>query len=276
VIVQNMPGGGSLLAANYVYNVAPQDGTAIAAPSSTVPFQPLMDTSGVKFDVSKINWLPCPAGSTTLLTIRPMEGVQRFEDLFTHEVLLGTLAPGSAPTVAIGLYKHVLGAKVRAVLGYTGLPAVILAMDRAEVDGYSTIPFDTLRRVYDKRWKAGKLRVLAQAAQSRLPELPDVPTMLELAKSPDDKRLIDLGTVTARMTFPYMMGPGVPAERVEAMRTAFTSMFKDPDFRREAATRQMMIDPLTADEVEGLVKGAYATPTAIVDRLKDIVAQQGN
>jgi tripartite-type tricarboxylate transporter receptor subunit TctC len=149
-------------------------------------------------------------------------------------------------------------------------------MDRGEVDGYSTTPFDTLRRVYDKRWKAGKLRILAQAGQSRLPELPDVPTMLELAKSPDDKRLIGLGTVTGRMTFPYMMGPGVPPERVKAMRTAFTSMFADPGFRREAAKRQMMIAPLTADEVVAIVKGAYATPTPIVDRLKDIVARQGN
>ncbi len=275
VVVQNMPGGGSLLAANFVYSVAPQDGTVIGAMSSNVPFQQLLDATGVKFDTTKINWLPCPAGSNNLLTVWHASPIQSFEDLRQREAVLGTLAAGSNPTVAIGLYKHVLGAKLRAVLGYDGLPSVILAMSRGEVDGYSTIPLDTLKRVYGDLWKSGKLRILAQSSEMRSSELPDIPTMSELAKTPEDKSLIALGTVSGLMTFPYMMGPSVPKERVEAMRAAFASIFDDPEFRREAAARQIMIDPLPSERVQSLIKSAYATPAPVVQRLKDIVALQG-
>jgi tripartite-type tricarboxylate transporter receptor subunit TctC len=275
VIVQNMPGAGSLRAANYVYNVAPQDGTVIGAMSSNMPIQPLTEPRGVQYDLSKVNWLPVPAGLPNTLVVWHTSQIKSFEDLRRREAVFGSLAPGSSPTVAIGVYKHVLGAKIRAVLGYTGLPAAMLAMERGEIEGYSTVPFDTLQRVYGEKWKSGKLRVLAQNAGSRLSELPDVPTMLELAKTADDRRLISLATMTTRMTFPYIMGPNVPHARVEIIRAAMMRMFNDEQFRNEAAARQMTIDPVTSDQVERIIQEAHETPSAIVQRLRDIVALQG-
>jgi len=270
VIIQNMPGGGSLRAANYVYNVAPQDGTAVGAMSSNVPLQQLVDDSAVKYDPMKINWLPCPTGTANLLLVREGSPVKTFDDLRTHETLLGTLAPGSGPTIAIGIYKYVLGAKVKAVLGYEGLPAVMLAMERGEVDGYSTVPFDTLQRAYGTQWKAGKLRIIAQSGEKRLDELPDIPTTLELAKTDDDKKLIGLINASGQITFPYMMGPGVPEDRVEAMRAAMMQIFEDPEFLRDAATRQTAINPVSAERVTSIIQAAFATPAPVLQRLKKI------
>ena len=275
VVVQNMPGGGSLRAANFVYNVAPQDGTIILAGASNVPFQPILDASGVKYDIKLVNWLPCPTGTVNVMAVRGASPIKNFDDMRMHEALIGTLAAGSMPTVSIGVYKNVLGAKIRAVLGYGGLPAVMLAIERGEVDGYSTIPFDTLRRVYGERWKAGALRVIAQSGDKRLPELADIPTMLELAKTADDKEIVSVINMMGMMTFPYMMGPNVPKQQVDAMRDAFTHMFDDTDFRRDAAARQMNIDPLTAEQVISIVQAAYAMPEHTLQRLKDIVALQG-
>jgi tripartite-type tricarboxylate transporter receptor subunit TctC len=275
VIVQNMPGAGSLRAANFVYAVAPQDGTAIGAMSSNVPLQPLTEPRGVRYDLSKINWLPTPARSPNTLVVWHTSAVKRFEDLRQREAVIGSLAPGSSPTIAISLYKHVLGAKVRAVLGYNGLPEAIIAMERGEIDGYPTIPFDTLQRVYAEQWKSGKLRVLAQNGEARLSELSDVPTMVELASGDADKRLISLATMTSRMTFPYIMGPDVPRPRVDAIRAAMTRMYADESFRKDAAARQMMVDPVSTEQVEHLIREAYTAPPEVVQRLKDIVALQG-
>jgi tripartite-type tricarboxylate transporter receptor subunit TctC len=270
IIIQNMPGGGSLRAANYVYNIAPQDGTAVGAMSSNVPLQQLVDDSAVKYDTTKINWLPCPTGTTNLLVVRSGSPVKTFDDLLTHETQLGTLAPGSGPTLAIGIYKYVLGAKVKAVLGYEGLPSVMLAMERGEVDGYSTVPFDTLQRAYGTQWKAGKLRVIAQSGEKRLDELSDIPTTLELAKTDDDRKLIGFINASGLITFPYMMGPGVPKDRVEAMRTAMMQIFADAEFLRDAAARQTAINPVSADRVTSIIQTAFATPEPLLQRLRKI------
>ncbi len=275
VIVQNMPGAGSLQAANFVYNRAPQDGSVIGAMSSNVPIQPLLDASGVNYDSLKMNWLPTPSHAVSALVVWHTSSVKSFEDLRTHEALLGTLAPGSSPTIAIGLYKHVLGAKVRAILGYQGLPAVMLAMERGEVNGYSTVPVDVLQNTYGQLWKSGQLRVLAQTGSLRDPLLADVPSMGELAATQAAKQIITLGTASSRMTFPYVMGPGVPPARVTAMRSAFTQMLGDSAFLADAAARHMTIAPVGSEEVQAIIREIYATPPEIVQQLKDIVALQG-
>jgi tripartite-type tricarboxylate transporter receptor subunit TctC len=275
VIVQNMPGAGSLQAANYVYNGAPQDGTVIGAMSSNVPLQPLIDPRGVEYDLSKLNWLPTPAHLPNLMVVWHTSPIKLFDDLRKQEAVFGTLAPGSTPTVAIGLYAHVLGAKIRPVLGYSGLPAVMLAMEHGEVDGYSTMPFDTLQRTYGEQWKSGELRVLVQNDDSRLPELADVPTIFELAGSDDDRRLIGLATITTRMTLPYIMGPRVPESRVEIIRKAMEQVYADKSFLNDAAARNMTIAPVGSQQVEDIIRQAATTPPGIIEKLKELLPAQG-
>jgi tripartite-type tricarboxylate transporter receptor subunit TctC len=270
VVVQNLPGAGSLLQAGHIFNVAPQDGTAIGAPSSNVPLQPLLNASGVKYDSLKFQWLPTPADSPHALFVWSTSPIKSVEDMRSRETPIGALAPGSTPTVAIGLYNEVFKTKMRPVLGYTGLPAVMLAIERGEVEGYATVPLDTLRHTYKHQMEAGQMRILAQSGETRSPALPDVPTGRELISNKDDLALYDLGTSSTKMTFPYMVGPGVPADRVAALRRAFMDMFADPQFRADAAQRDMAIKPVPADEVTRLVSQAFATRADIVARLRSI------
>ena len=270
VVVQNMPGAGSLLQAAHIFNVAPQDGTAIGAPSSNVPLQPLLNASGVKYDSLKFQWLPTPADSPHALFVWSTSPIRSVADMRTRETPIGALAPGSTPTVAVGLYNEVFKTLMRPVLGYTGLPAVMMAIERGEVEGYATVPLDTLRHTYKHQMEAGQMRVLAQSGEMRSPALPNVPTGRELIAGADDLALYDLGTSSTKMTFPYMVGPGVPAERVAALRKAFMDMFDDPQFRADAEHRDMAIKPVPADEVTRLVTQAFATRSDIVARLRAI------
>ena len=185
-------------------------------------------------------------------------------------MLFRSLAPGSTPTVSIGLYNEVYKTRMKAVLGYTGLPEVMLAMERGEVEGYATMPFDTLRHTYKKQFEGGQIRVLTQSGETRLQALPDVPTGRELASNADDLRLIELGTASSKMTFPYMMAPGVPKERVEAMRRAFMSALSDPELIEEARRRDMNLRPIPAEKVTELIEAAFATPAPVVARLQAI------
>ena len=270
VIVQNMPGAGSLLQAGHVYNIAPQDGATIGASSSNVPLQPLLNASGVKYDSLKFQWLPTPADSPNSLFVWSASPIKSVADLRMRETPIGALAPGSTPTVAVALYNEVLKTKMRAVIGYTGLPAVMMAMERGEVEGYATVPLDTLRHILKPQMDAGQIRVLVQSGETRAAAFPDVPTARELITNEDDLALYELGTASTKMTFPYMVGPNVPADRVAALRKAFMDTFADPQFLAEARQRDMAIKPVPADEVTRLVTKAFATRPDIVARMRAV------
>jgi tripartite-type tricarboxylate transporter receptor subunit TctC len=273
VILQNMPGAGSVLSANHVYAVAPQDGTVIAAPSSNVPLLPLLDNKGVAYDSMKVQWLPTPADSPYALFVWSTSAIHSMEDLKHRETPIGALAPGSTPTVAISLYNEVFKTRMRPVIGYRGLPSVMMAIERGEVEGYATVPVDSLRHTYRHQMEAGQMRILLQSGDQRDPHLPDVPTGHELITNPDDLALYDLGTASTKMTFPYFLGPGVPPERVAALRKAFMDTFADPKFVAEAAERDIAIKPIDAQQVTRLVAAAFGTRPDIVARLHALYDQ---
>lgn len=270
IVMQNMPGAGSLLQAAYIYSVAPQDGATIGAPSSNVPLQPLLNASGVKYDSLKFHWLPTPADSPHALFVWAASPIRVVEDMRLRETPIGALAPGSTPTVAVNLYNEVFRTKMRPVIGYTGLPAVMMAMERGEVEGYATVPIDSLRHAYKHQMDSGQIRILTQSGDMRSAYLPNVRTSRELITNEDDLALLDLGTASTKMTFPYMLGPGTPPERVAALRKAFMDTFADPQFLAEAALRDMPIKPVSAEEVTRLVHQAFATRADIVARLRAI------
>jgi tripartite-type tricarboxylate transporter receptor subunit TctC len=256
--------------ASYIYNAAAQDGTAIGAPSTNIPFQPLVDAAGVKYDSLKMNWLPSPAESTTALLVSSLSPVKKVEDMRSRDTAIGAIAPGSPPTIGIGLYNEVLKTKMRPVLGYAGLPSIMLAIERGEVEGYATMPLEILRQSYKHLMEGGKLRVLLQSGETRAPELPDVRAAAELVSNSDDLELLKLGNGFTKTSYPYMMGPGVPTDRLEAMRRAFMETFADPQFREEAAHRDIQIRPVAAEDVTRSIHEGFKTPDATVSRLRNI------
>ena len=273
IIVQNMPGAASLIGGAHVYNVAPQDGTVIGASSTNLPVQPLIDPSGVRFDPLKFQWLPTPAEFPTALIVWHTSPIKSIDDLRSRESNIGSIAAGSPPTVAIGLYNEVLKTRMHPILGYAGLQATMLAMEHGEIEGYPSIPTETLRVSYKHHLEAGRIRVLLQTGESRSAEFPDVPTALELVTDESDRALVRLASGFTMTTTPFMMGPGVPADRVAMMRKAFMETFADPAFLAEAAQQDMRINSVDAETVTRRVEAAFRSDEAVVQRLRRIYEQ---
>ena len=270
VNIQNMPGAASYIAASHVFNVAPQDGTVIGSISAALPWQPLIDPNSPKLDVPRINWLHSPSTFTVVTIVRGDSPVKTWEDLRTRQTVMATIAPGQLPSLIVAASNDTLGLKIKGVNGHPGLNDAMLALERGEIDGYPAVPVDALKRLYLEQMKAGKIRVLLQYGPAPSPDHPEAPYAVDLVKDPEDRMLLDLAQAPLKVGYIYMMGPGVPKERVEALRAAFQKTFKDPDFIAEADKQTLNIDPVEASRIQSLLVDAYKTPPTVVERMREI------
>ena len=274
VIVQNMPGAASLVAAGHVYNVAPQDGTAIAGLASTLPLQPLIDPNAAqKIDPVKINWLPSPSDYGVVMLVRGDFPVKKVLDMKDYETAMATISPGMLPAVLAATTNATLGAKIKSINGHPDIASALLALDRGEIDGYPTVPYDLIRRTYAKKVEEGKYRVVLQFGAEKSPDFPDVPLATELVTSPQDRQLLDLAMGSLKTGYTFMMGPKVPKERALAMRKAFMEVFADPKFLADAEKATLNIAPISGERIEEMIRQAYATPTPVIERLRAIYLQ---
>ena len=274
VIVQNMPGAASLVAAGHVYNVAAQDGTAIAALASTLPFQPLIDpVAAAKLDPVKVNWLPSPASYGVVMLVRGDLPVKDVKDMQNREVMMATISPGMLPAVLAATTNATLGTKIKSINGHPDLASSLLAVDRGEIDGYPTVPYDAIKRVYAKKFEEGKYRVVLQFGGYKSPEFPDAPLITDLVTNPEDKMLIDLALGSLKFGYGFMTGPNVPKERVAALRSAFMDVFMDPKFLADAEKATLSIAPVDGETIDAIVKQAYSMPPSVIERMRAIYAQ---
>ena len=274
VIVQNMPGAASLVAAGFVYNAAPQDGTAIASLASTLPFQPLIDPVAARqLDPVKVNWLPSPASYGVVMLVRGDLPVKTVADMKDHEVLMATISPGMLPAVLAATTNATLGTKIKSINGHPDLASSLLAIDRGEIDGYPTVPYDAIKRVYAKKFEEGKYRVVLQFGGVKSPDFPDAPLITDLVTAPEDRMLLDLAMGSLSFGYGFMMGPNVPQERVAAMRQAFMDVFRDPAFLADAEKATLTINPVDGEKIEALVKRAYTMPPKVIERMRAIYGQ---
>jgi tripartite-type tricarboxylate transporter receptor subunit TctC len=274
VIVQNMPGAASLVAAGFVYNAAPQDGTAIASLASTLPFQPLIDPVAAKqIDPVKVNWLPSPASYGVVMLVRGDLPVKGVDDMKNHEVVMATISPGMLPAVLAATTNATLGTKIKSINGHPDLASSLLAVDRGEIDGYPTVPYDAIKRAYAQKFAEGKYRVVLQFGSYKSPDFPDAPLITDLVTKPEDRMLLDLVMGSLNIGYGFMMGPKVPKERVAAMRQAFMDVFKDPAFLDDAQKTTLTIAPVDGEKIEALVKRAYSMPPAVIERMRAIYGQ---
>ena len=268
VVVQNMAGAGGLTAVNYVYNTAPQDGTAIAATSNLNPFTPLLGIKEARFDATKFQWLGSPTQDVALLVLWHTVPVDTLDDLKTHEVILGSTSPDSVSSFYGRLIAEIFKAKFKFVYGFPGLADTDLAIERGEVDGHPSVFWSHLVAAKPDWLKEKKVKLLLQYGAKPRPELPDVPYAQKLPMSPADRQLFDVSMAPLALGYPYMMGPGVPAERAAALRQALTDTFMDPDFIADAKKQGLEVDPVSAVGMEKTVAAAYGAPKPIVDRLR--------
>jgi tripartite-type tricarboxylate transporter receptor subunit TctC len=264
VVPQNMVGAGSLRAANYIYRVAPKDGTVIGTFSRSGAVAPLI--SSAKFDTRKFAWLGSITKDVSVCITWHSSPIKTWNDLKSHQFVAGGEGAGSDPDIFALLYKNVFGANIKLVSGYPGTNDISLAMERGEVDGMCGISWSTIKSRHAD-WIAGhKINVVVQAALDKDMDLPNVPLASELASTPDQKKILQLFLAPQALARPFAAPPGIPEDRKLLLQKAFDETMKGPDFLAEAKKLRLDVNPLPGSKIEALVKELYTYPKAIADK----------
>ncbi|MBI4495046.1 MAG: hypothetical protein HY690_19910 [Chloroflexi bacterium] len=279
MIVENMAGAASMTAANHVFKSAAKDGTVIGNFNEALIMNQLKKLEGVEFDETQFNWLGAISSATIACLARTDmgKGTINFQDILGpqgKQVILGSQAPGTSTWDHPMLFKQLLGANIKLVSGYPGNTQVRLAIESGEVEGYCGTWEAMLPAT--KPWKeSGKppFTVFVQEAASKDKDLPNVPMAHDSARSEADKQLFALQNSPQEFTRPFALPPGVPADRVAALRQAFMASFKDPALIEEAKKADLAFDPRTGETVLAKVKEILATPPDTVKRLKDVIGE---
>jgi len=271
VVATNMPGAGGISATNYLYRGAPKDGTYIGSVQNNLPFEPLLGTREAIYDPTKFNWLGSPSIEVGLIVVWKTVPINTIEDLRGREITVGSSGANSTPSFYARLLNETLKTKMKIVVGYPGQNEVYLAMERGEVDGFPSLFYNTLNATRPNWRTERNVKVILQYGLEKEPALPNVPSALDLVTNPEDKLLLQAGLAQVTMGRPYLMPPGVPAERVAIMRKAFEDTFKDPAFLADSKRLALGVDsPRTGAEVQRLLEDAYRTPPNIVARLRTL------
>ncbi len=274
VVFRSMPGAGGIKAANYIYGIAPQDGTVAGFISRGFIIQPLIGKDQVQFDPTTFNWIGSTAREVSVGAFWS-EGTsaRSVYDAMEKEVVVG----GTAASQDTGLYpavmNNLIGTKFKIVTGYPSSTAVDLAMQRGEVQGKIGWTWGSLNAGPTADWvKEGKVRLVIQLGLEKWPKVPDdVPLLLDLARTPEDRQVMELIFGPAATGYPSFMGPGVPPERVEAIRTAYRQTLHDPEFKDLLTKQKLELDPIEAGEIAGVVKKLFSLPPSIVERARALL-----
>jgi tripartite-type tricarboxylate transporter receptor subunit TctC len=263
VLPKNMPGAGSLRLANWLYTAAVKDGSEIGTIGRGIAFDPMLGNKNAQFDAAKFTWLGSATDEVSVCVAWHDAGIATFDDLYTKPMTVGGTGGGADTDVFPQILNAVLGTKMKVIAGYPGGNDVNLAMERGEVQGRCGWSWSSLQSTH-KDWIAQKkIVVLIQLALSKHPDLPDIPLITDLATTDEQRQILKLIFARQVMGRPFLAPPGLPAERVEALRQAFLDTMKDKDFLAEADTAQLEINPVTGPAIEKLVKEIYQTPADI-------------
>ena len=278
VLVQNMPGAGAMIAANYVYRVAKPDGLTIGGIRAGLYFDQLVGRKEVQFDWPKFTWLGSPVQSEQIIYIRANAPYKTMEDVRRAPVPPKCGATGTSSTgYYIGsLLEETIGAKFNTLTGYKDGPEVDLAVEREEIQCRG-ISLETLfsREPLAGWYKTGFVRVLIQTGKKRDPKLPEVPTLWELMnehKTPDSgKRLATIILAVGAFGRPYVSSPGLPPDRAKLLQGAFRKTLADPEFLAQVKERKFEIDAVGAEELQSLAREVISQPAEVVDRMKRLL-----
>jgi tripartite-type tricarboxylate transporter receptor subunit TctC len=262
-IVENMPGAGHILATNFLFNLAPRDGTVIGMVSRNMTEAAVMKLPNVRFDPGKFNWIGSPELNHRVLFVNAASGFERAADLFERELIVGT--PGGAQGVSAApiLLKNLLHMRLKIIQGYRSPGDVILAMARREVDGI--VQSVGAPQGARRQWiESGQMRVLFSMEHERVAGL-DAPTIFELIKTEQQRQVLAFFSSSMELGRPLMAPPGVPPERVARLRSAFDATVKDAAFLQEAAAMGFEVMPQSGDEIAARVAAVTATPKDIID-----------
>lgn len=273
VIVDNMTGGGSLVAANYVYGASRPDGLTIGHWSGGLILHQVLGGEGIEFDARKYRFITVPTPDNIVCAVRKEAGVRRLSDLSTvrEPVIFGATAPGSATEDVPKLLAAGLGFNVRVVSGYSGTAIIRQAADSGEVNG-GCWAWESVKVTWKAAVEAGDALIIGQITSQKLPDLPDVELAMDLAKTDDARQLLNAGAIVPyRINRPFTVHPDTPNDRVQALRQGFMAVFKDPEFLEEAEKARLDVEPIPGEEVERLIQELFNTPEPVKARLKSVL-----
>ena len=268
--VQAVPGAGGLNAVQHLINVAPRDGSVlglILPPNTT---DPLLNPEQAKFDPRTFDWIGSISSETSTCGVWS-DKMKSLDDLRTQDFIMGATGPAGGTSVEARTLKAVFGYRFRLVMGYPGIADIRLAIAKGEVDGHCALSLTTLKTEVRDDYRAGKIRLVYQSGLQRHPELPDVPTAFELARTQEDLQTLKL--VLAPWTYgrPVMAPPQIPRDRLEVLRKAFAATMTDADFLAESAKLNLEVRPFAPEKMTQLIGELFATPKEVVERTRRII-----
>ena len=271
VVVQNMDGAGSVRASNYVYAVAPKDGTVIAAVNQNMPMYQLLGGAGAQFEAAKLAWLGSMANSNGVIYTWHSSGIKTIADAKEREVPLGAVGVASDSYIFPTIVNALVGTRFKPIPGYAGTGQINIAIERGEVMGRGGTTWASVQ-TSNKAWLEGnKLNLLLQIGFEKETELNAVPILQELVTGEADAQVTKVISLPTALGYAHWVAPGVPAERIEALRAAYAAALKDPEFRKEAETLNMQLRPQTGAEVSARSKQVTDTPKPVLERTARIL-----
>jgi tripartite-type tricarboxylate transporter receptor subunit TctC len=274
IVPSNMPGAGSNAAAAHIYAVAPKDGTVIGAVQTAAVLDPLFgDKARMKHDASKFIYLGSATIDYYICVVRADAPVKTFQDALAREVIIGASQPGTSTRDFPALLNNAVGTKFRIVSGYPGTREITLAIEKGEVQGLCGFSWSSLSVQHPDWLQNGFIRVLVQEHDKGHPDVNrmGVPLAVDFAKSPQDRQIMELIYSSEIFGRPYILPPGVPADRMAALRKAFMDALRDPDLRAEGEKLGLDLDPISGEKLQEIAEKIYATPPDIVERAKQAV-----
>jgi tripartite-type tricarboxylate transporter receptor subunit TctC len=273
-VVSNMPGAGGIKAANYIYEVAPQDGTVWGFITRGFVLAPLLKIRAATFEPTKFHWIGSPARSISVGEIwSGATPVRTIQDAKKQAVIVGATSPGQDTGIFPAMLNRFVGTKFKIVPGYKSSGDVDLAMEKGEVQGKIGVTWTSLNSGRTESWvKDGTVTILVQFGLKPDPNVPaTVPVALDLAKTPEDRDAMEVLCSPTEMGYPSFMGPGVPKDRIEMIRTAYAKMLKDPEFVAMAEKQSLDVTPIAGAEIEKTIKRLYSLPKDAVDRAAELL-----
>jgi tripartite-type tricarboxylate transporter receptor subunit TctC len=271
IIPKNMTGAGSLKLANWLYNVAPKDGTVIGMIGRGTGFDPLFGIKGAQFQGTRFNWLGSANDEVSVCVSWHTSEVKTFDDLLTHELIVGGTGASADTDQFPKIMNAVLGTRMRVITGYPGGNDIGLAMERGEVKGRCGWSWSSVKATHQHWLDEKKINVLIQLSLEKHPDLPTVPLVVDLAKTDDDKKIMRLLFARQVMGRPFLAPPDLPPDRLAALRKAFMDTMRDKEFLADAERGKLEITPVSGEGIQKLVAEVYATPAAVTKRATELL-----
>jgi tripartite-type tricarboxylate transporter receptor subunit TctC len=273
IIVQNVPAAGGMALANQLYNTVPKDGSYFGMVRGTAIQEEVYKSPQVQFRGRGFAWIGNMNSDHDACVVAAGSGVHGIGDLYTHEVIAGASGVGAQSFSYPVVYRKLLGMKIKVISGYPGTPERLIALQRGEITGACGISLSLLRAQFSRLIDEGNIRLIAQGALTKDARYPDLPNILDEAKTPELRQALEFLYLPLALGRSLAAPPGIPPDRLEILRSAVSKTMQDPDFLADAKKLEIDIEPMNAADTGAMVERLFTTPSAIVSRIEDALLQ---